>query len=318
MSNYTSGLADKIESYLDYREALGYSRRSEANRLTNIDRFCAEYYPESDTLTRNIVFDWIDEQETGLLAKSTVLRNLGKYLYATGTKCYILPENIIAKRKQGFAEPYIFSEDELRSLFRSADKIKPDYKQPFLPVFFPVLLRLIYTCGLRPNEGRELLRSKINFKTGTILITNTKRKKERMVVMSDDVLKLCRDYDKKRKKFARENPYFFPSANGDSLSNQQVLIYLKQIWESANPTILRENLPRICVYDFRHRFATAVMVRWLSSGVDLNAKLPYLQAYMGHGSIDETMYYIHLLPENLISGVDMESFAAIVPEVVSW
>jgi integrase len=30
--------------------------------------------------------------------------------------------------------------------------------------------------------------------------------------------------------------------------------------------------------------------------------MAYLQAYMGHESINETLYYIHLLPETLLYG----------------
>ena len=36
----------------------------------------------------------------------------------------------------------------------------------------PVLFRLIYTCALRPNEGRELLAENDNLETGEILITH--------------------------------------------------------------------------------------------------------------------------------------------------
>ena len=39
----------------------------------------------------------------------------------------------------------------------------------------PVLYRLIYTCGLRPREGRELKTENINLKTGEILIVQTKK-----------------------------------------------------------------------------------------------------------------------------------------------
>ena len=54
--------------------------------------------------------------------------------------------------------------------------------------------------------------------------------------------------------------------------------------------------------------------------MDLNARLPYLQAYMGHKELNATAYYIHLLPENLVrsSGVDWENLNSILPEVELW
>lgn len=71
------------------------------------------------------------------------------------------------------------------------------------------------------------------------------------------------------------------------------------------------------VYDLRHRFATAAVQRWLDDGSDLNAKLPFLHAYMGHTSFAQTAYYIHLLPANLTqsNAVDWAAFDTLIPEV---
>jgi len=87
---------------------------------------------------------------------------------------------------------------ELTALFSAIDQLPPTKKEPFLNEMAPTLYRLIYTCGLRPNEGRELLAENINFETGEILITHTKRNKERFVVMSDDMLALARRYEQRR------------------------------------------------------------------------------------------------------------------------
>jgi len=50
-------------------------------------------------------------------------------------------------------------------------------------------------------------------------------------------------------------------------------------------------LPRI--HDFRHSFAVNAMLRWYRSGVEVQSKLPFLSAYMGHVSIASTHYYLH-------------------------
>ena len=181
---------------------------------------------------------------------------------------------------------------------------------------------MIYTCGLRPNEGRELRRESINFRTGEIQITNTKRKKERTVVMSNDMLALCKKYDGRREVFAKSNEFFFPSWGGGTLTNFHLGYIFRDCWKRANPEIASDALPHVRVYDLRHRFASAVLNRWLDKGQALAVKLPYLRAYMGHDSLSETAYYIHLLPENLVksAGIDWKSFDGIVPElaVTSW
>ena len=50
---------------------------------------------------------------------------------------------------------------------------------------------------------------------------------------------------------------------------------------------------------FRHAFASRNIIRWINNGKDVMELLPYLSAYMGHSELTSTLYYIHLLPENL-------------------
>ena len=181
------------------------------------------------------------------------------------------------------------------------------------------LFRLIYACGLRPNEGRELNRANVNLDTGEILVTKTKRKKERLVVMSDDMLALCRKYDE-RHGSSGNSTFFFPCADGGTYSAQKIDRIFKRCWAMANPSVSPNELPCVRVYDLRHRFASAVLNLWLDEGRDLYAMLPYLRAYMGHRHLSETAYYIHILPENLLksAGIDWAALESLVPEVIAW
>jgi integrase len=195
----------------------------------------------------------------------------------------------------------MFTQDELRNLFAAIDKVKPTLKHPHLPIILPAMFRLIYSCGLRPNEGRELLRSNIDFKTGAIRIVNAKGKKERTVVMSDDMLDRLLGYDEERREFAGVNPYFFPSENGGVYTEKVIQQWFKDCWAAANPTIPESRLPGVRVYDLRHVFATTALTRWVESGANIKAKIAYLRAFMGHETLNETLYYVHLLPETLLS-----------------
>jgi integrase len=71
------------------------------------------------------------------------------------------------------------------------------------------------------------------------------------------------------------------------------------------------------VYDLRHRFASAVLNRWIDEKRDLYAMLPYLRAYMGHSDLSATEYYVHLLPENLVKsdGINWAALESVIPEV---
>lgn len=317
MNVYKSKFADDILAMLDYHEALGYSRYSHEKILYKFDAFCAETFPQSTELTEKIVISWLESEEKNIATKASSIRFLGKYMLAIDKKAYVLYEKYASSKLT--SKPYIFTDEELKKLFNSIDTVKNTKEEPFLSEILSVIFRLIYTCGLRPNEGRELKCENINFKTGEILITNTKGKKDRLVVMSNDMLNLCKDYSSRRGIFAKDSEYFFPSWKGGTFTNNQVDKFIKSCFKKAYPYI-QDELPNIRVYDLRHRYASAVLNRWLDNKDNIASKLSYLRAYMGHNSLSETAYYIHLLPENLLksSGVDWKAFEEILPEVSLW
>lgn len=317
MSKFISGFASDIDAMLSYREALGFSRNSYQPALQNFDRYAAVNYPEMKALTREIATGWINEfiekPSSNIATKATAIRLLGRYLSAVGKTTYILPEGYVSQ--PAVFTPYLFTDDELARLFHAADRLPKMAAYPLSSKIPPVLFRLIYTCGLRPNEGRELLRENLNLKTGEIFITKTKRKKERIVVMSDDMLGLCKKYDAVRGVLEIDSEYFFPRHDGSAHTALQIERMFKKCWSRANHAVSPDKLPKVRVYDLRHRFASAVLNRWLDEKQNLYNKLPYLRAYMGHDNMSETAYYIHILPENIMksASIDWEALEAMIP-----
>jgi len=299
MKNLKSGFAEHINNYLDWREAIGYSRVTDGALLARFDRYCFSNLPNETELTREVICSWLDSENTSIPNKITAIRNFAKYLNAHGRAAYEYPGSGMTIERTPYL-PYKFTKEEITNLFRAIDKIKPTKTHPNIPIVLPVMYRLIYSCGLRPSEGRELRCESIDFETGAIHIVSVKGKKERTVVMSDDMRKRLADYNEKRKEFAGTNPYFFPSENGCLYKAKLIQKWLKGCWSAANPDVPLSKLPNIRVYDLRHVFATTALTRWIEAGANIKAKLGYLRAYMGHESINETLYYVHLLPETLL------------------
>jgi integrase len=316
MNVFISVFAPKLEAMLDYREARGFKRETYLPHLIKFDRYCNDRLCETSDLTSEVVYGWLEsESERDIYAKATAIRLFGKYLCAVHENAYILPEKVTPQTKS--KAPYIFTDDEMTALFSSIDKLKGTRNEPYFSEIAPVLFRLTYTCGLRPNESREILCDNVNLKSGEILVTNTKRSKERIAVMSDDMRSMCREYDMRRKIFGGVNPYMFPSASGGALTSAMIGAAFNKAWKEAGRT-LGNLLPKNTrVYDLRHRFASACLNRWLDEGENLTAMLPYLRTYMGHDTMNETAYYIHILPENLVKScaVDWSAFNAMFPEV---
>lgn len=317
MKEYSSSFAPLIRDYLEFRTAMGRSE-DHAVQLHFFDRYCRENHLESNYLNREVVRGWISDEvakgRRGLENKASAIRLFAKYL---GGGAYVLPRNAIPK-KQDFT-PYIFTDDELAAFFRAAEATKSRH-DPFLRETVSVLWRLLYTCGLRPREGRLIKCEDICFRTGEILVSKAKRNKERIVVMSSDMTRLCKSYSIQRSAIAGRCEYFFVTSNGDALKAPQLNRWIKHCWAQANPDVPAHLLPNIRQYDLRHRYASTILQKWLDEGRNLYAMLPYLRAYMGHEKFADTAYYIHILPENLLKspGVDWDRLDAIVPGVEIW
>ncbi len=279
MIECSSLLGPYIQGFLSYREALFHKNSAYEPIMKSLDRFCVKCFPCSAVLTQEMVLTWMEDSSGAHSSEHTVrgsvIRKFAMYMNGIGGAAYVLPEKMYG-HTSAFV-PYIFTDDELIRLFAAIDRISPSAAQPYKQEVLPVMFRLIYTCGLRPAEARTLKTENIYLDSGEVLITGTKRNKDRIVVMSEDMRTLCVDYNERRTRF----------------------------------------LPSVRIYDLRHRFATAAVQRWLDDGSDLNAKLPFLRAYMGHNSFAQTAYYIHLLPANLTqsTAVDWAVFDTLIPEV---
>jgi integrase len=318
MRAFSSKFSSDITDFLNFRTEMGIQTYTNELNLARFDQFCAEQYPGLATLTKDAVRGWIDDEmargKRGLSNKLSVMRLLAKYL---GGESYIAPTSLIPKLPDYV--PYILSDEELTAFFAAADDLVYP-ADPFIQEVAPVLFRLLYTCGLRPREGRLVKRGNICFTSGEILIDQAKRMKERIVVMSPDMLDMCKRYDAKRTVVAGESELFFVTSNGKKLEEWTMLNTFKSCWQRAKPEIPEHLLPRLRPYDLRHRFASTVLQKWLDNGHNLYAKLPYLRAYMGHERFEDTAYYIHILPENLMRspGVDWEAIDKNMPEVNVW
>jgi integrase/recombinase XerD len=314
--SFKSYFAQQMEDFIQYKKALGYSRSSYEKFLAIFDRFCLNAFPEERSLTQQLVMQWVrlrpTETANGVKRRMVAMREFGKYLNAIGVYAYVLPAEMIGPFKPFF--PYIFSDEELTAFFAATDSITPHKLSPYREYAVPVLFRLLYCCGLRPHEVRLIRCADVDLETGSIYISDTKVHRDRIVVMSPDMLFLCCQYDTRMSAAMKDREYFFSSPKGAAYSVAWVQGQFRKCWKKAG-NFRGAAMPR--VYDFRHNYATRTLMKWLDEGRDLYAWLPYLSAYMGHAQFSHTAYYIHLLPERLVktSAIDWARFNDLIPEV---
>lgn len=320
---YRSNLSSYITGVIDQKKALGYSFSYGERYLERFDSFCIDQFPQETTITQAMGISWatIRDGEKAITTAKRIaaVRELARYMQRKGIEAYVIPHEF-AKQPSSRYVPHIFTDKELAEFFQTVDETDPKIHPECMEArVMPVLFRLIYTCGLRPQEGRLLKREHIDLKEGTIFIPESKKHRDRIVPLSEDMLKLCRIYSEAVFPMTPKNEYFFPCKAltcykaGSIRSN-----FHKYIAKAGITEHFAGNKPRI--YDFRHTFATKRLYQWMKEGKNLDAYLPYLSAYMGHEHLSQTAYYIHLVPEIFptLTDIDWEMFSSIIPEVPDY
>lgn len=314
---YTSSFASYIEKYIRFKCSIGYSEDSYQRRMRQFDRFCAEKFPDAETISEEIVTEWSclqkGESENNQGQRISALKGLLDYLNASGIRVYPIPEGWVCRQKPFM--PYLYSDSELVCFFQGADTIPPCPLSGPREFISPVVFRMHFCCGLRPQETVALRCSDVNLNNGILYIADSKGHKDRIIPMSEDLQALCRKYDGTISRIIPDREYFFQRKAGNTPITAEWQCDLFRACARHAGMIFKDGRrPR--VYDFRHNFATHVIRKWMAEGKNVSAMLPYLSTYMGHSSLSATAYYVHLVPEHL-TGTGLTAWGC-MPEVPDY
>ena len=317
--NYTfeGQFAERIYKFVEQKNAVGYQYVESSRILRDFDKFCTDMFPAEASLTKEIFLSWAVKKDTEgnntLRNRLMPVREFARYLNRCGEDAYVLPPNFAKKGARHI--PHIYSEKEIRAVWKVVDEIKPKKNYPIRHIVIPTFMRLLYCCGLRPCEARKIRVADVDLKKGRIDISESKGFKSRIVMMSDDVSQMCRDYNEQAENLMPGRELFFPNSDGKLYTKKWIEKTFSIVRKRAGLVKAGEHPPRL--YDFRHTFATHRLYQWMNEGKDLTAMLPYLSAYMGHAQLSDTYYYIHLVPGifEKMTGVDYSSLENLIPEV---
>ena len=59
-----SSFAEQIRSFVDYKNSLGFPYDESCRILWKFDNFCAERFPEKDSLDRELALAWLEKRDT--------------------------------------------------------------------------------------------------------------------------------------------------------------------------------------------------------------------------------------------------------------
>jgi integrase len=197
-------------------------------------------------------------------------------------------------------QAYIYTERDVVRLLSAADNLASTPGSPLRSQTYRLAIVLLYTTGIRRGELVRLRVGDYALAERTLLIRETKFHKSRLMPLSEDGYREVDGYLQ-----ARRRAGFPASADAPLLWNRYpggpgycgagLGQGLRTLLTLANIHTPSGRLPR--VHDFRHTFAVGALVRWYRCGADVQAKLPILAAYMGHGSICSTEHYLHFVED---------------------
>ena len=316
-SIFSSNFKGQLQDFIRQKRAIGFPYLESELRLRAFDRFCIKHYPQDKKLTKEIAMHWAeqlpDEHVNTLIRRITPIRQFAKYLNSIGIEAYVIPSGIPAKGIRYV--PHIYTKDELRAFFHALDQCDYNRNFPARYLVVPVIFRVLYCCGLRSSEVIGLKVEDVDLTTGKLAIRQSKGHKDRTVMMSEDVLKLCQIYHKEVSLIFPGRTYFFPNHRGHRHGKDFLDRNFHEFWDKAGIGSVSGNSPR--VHDFRHTFAVNRLNQWVKEKRNLNAYLPYLSIYLGHEHLTETDYYLHLVPEFFpeLTAESEERFSFLIPEV---
>lgn len=194
---FKSVYAIELQSYYELRQrSLGESAiKHESCYLKRFDTYLQNKVVTRRELTESVINEWIKTltgKSSSVENEVIVIRQFLRYLKLSGIKIYI---PVIPKVHDDYV-PYIFSDEEIKSIFDAADNIvvKDKKADSAIVIEFPVILRLLYSCGLRIGETIRIRLSDVDFERGILYMYNTKNDKHRIVPVSNEMKVILQKY----------------------------------------------------------------------------------------------------------------------------
>ncbi len=312
-------LAEAITALVAEKRAVGYKYCAEAKVLARFDAFCRSEFPGPSVVTQVSVQAWIAAARRRKVTPATLqslaapVRELARWLGRRDVPAYVLPAGVLPRPARYV--PYIYTDQELAALFTQTDRCHYCSQVPLRHLVMPVLFRTIYACGLRASEARLLRRDDVDIDDGVLQLRDAKGGKDRQVPVFESLRTRLADY---HAQLAGRSDWdwFFPGRAGEPLTLGNIEKNFRRfLWQAGISHGGRGRGPR--VHDLRHTFAVNNLRSWFAHGQDVGALLPVLQTYLGHSSLRDTGYYLHLTAESYpdITARVEQAVGGVVPPV---
>lgn len=305
----------EMEDYLKIREQAICTATYKSTQYTlhSFDVYLVQCHDGSKSVSRENVYGWIRTLYRSSYANSTIvgkvseLRKFLEYLRFAGFPVF-MPD--CPKLRDDYI-PYIFSDFEIAKIFHAADSILLTRNSSrYIQLEFPMLLRILYCCGLRLNEALTIHVDDVRFENSVLIIRNAKNQKQRLVPMAQELTDILEKYCLAMRIKDKPDAFLFPGKKPEGhLSKNTALKRFQAVLKSTG--IYVNPAPHTrgqCLHCFRHLFAVKSFAQAESSGFPMDKSIPSLSVYMGHEGMNGTAKYLKFSSDIFLEYTEMFEF----------
>ena len=289
---FTSVFKDELEGLIIFKRSLGYKYSYKyAKKFIPLDKFFNSMNLNKKEITQEVYNAWCQKRDNESI-NNYAYRYFKLKVFVDYLKFNDYP-NIYFKelsiKLQVEKKAYIFSLNEFENLLKEFDSYK--YNDIGHKYSIPVIIRLLYSCGLRISEALNLKYENIDFENGFITILSSKNYVTRKIPISNSMLETLKNY--RNKSIFINNGYLFHSISQKPINYNKIYKIFNEVLEKFNNKYNRSI--NATIHCFRHTFITNSLRKMLENGHDIHSVFLLLSKYVGHKGVKEVEYYVRFL-----------------------
>jgi integrase len=288
-----SRLDEALADYLSIRRTLGYKLETHGRLLADFVSYLER--AGQTEVTTDLALAWATRPSQARpawwAARLSMVRQFAIYL-ATLDPATQVPSTDLLPHRARRSTPDLYSDYEISALLSAAASLRA----PFRAATYTTLFGLLAVTGMRVGEALRLGRDDLDDRAGLLLVKQSKFNKSRPLPLHPSVVNALTSYARQRDRLhpRPKTARFFVSAAGTQLIYNNVRVVFGQLTTDGTTWPSRTRRPRI--HGLRHSFAVATLLDWYRAGVDVDARLPLLSAYLGHVDPAATYWYLQAAP----------------------
>ena len=285
-----------LGDYLAVRRSLGFKLARDGLLLEQFVTFCEQ--AGAARATRELAVAWVTSPSKAspswLSMRLGVVRGFASWLQAADPATEVPERGWLPPIRR--TNPYLYTDTEITALMQAARQAR----WPLSAATYETLIGLLKCTGMRIGEAIRLDRDDLSLNDGLVTIRDSKFGKSRQLVLHSTTNSALRSYLKRRAALSPTpaEPALFVHPAGNRIVYTSVSRMFCALVRRADLKA-RSAQCRPTIHGLRHTFAVNTVIGWYRQGLDVQARLPVLSAWMGHADPKWSYWYLSASPELL-------------------